>query len=959
MKQSSYFRPSMGKTILLIIFSFASVFVCKAQNLKGKITDAKTGEPLVGASVEVEKQGIKLKTTVNLDGSYIFRNLPAAKYELKVKFVGYKTTKEYEVVVGANQPAILDLQMQGESTELEGVKVTARSLNTTDNAVRHMEKNADIVQNIMSQRSIELSPDVTVANSLQRMSGVAIQRGSSGEGKYAIIRGMDQRYNTTLVNGIKIPSPDDKYRYVPMDIFPSDLLERLEVVKALTPAMEADAVGGVMNLIMKNAPGKELFTAFVASGSSTLFNDRPFTSFTHGVINKKDPSEINGPAPGYLAKVTDFPAGNLNFVPKSSPLNLQTGFTYGNRLFKKRLGFILGVGYQNNYRGSDQVLNTQYPGAKILPNAGGVTGNIYNNYPQFNDAINNQYSNQQRRVGINNKWDYSFNSNNKISLFNMYVRMDEYQARFSSDTDVNTNLGNIKFVSRSRWQIQNIYNSTLQGDHIIASNLTLNWSAVYSIAKQQIPDQAQFEYDNKKNSDGTFQYPLTTGVLKGMDRTWSHNTDQDIAGYLNFVYTPRIAKKDVEFSFGGMYRHKNRDNYYHHYSLSPVNSGTQMFTDIYSAQYSFKTNGGDDGTGDFGTGRNYSIRENVGAGYGQFKFMASSKLQVLGGLRLETTDQTYSTNLPTNLNAIYGHIYYADLLPSLHFKYKLNNKQNLRLSYFKSLVRPSFVDLIPQLVPASENEAYDQQGNPYVKHTTADNIDLRYEIFPKGVDQILIGGFLKQIHNPIETSFSHYSVTGGNSAPGTNILTPLNSGDVTNYGAELVFTKFFGKFGVNANYTYTHSLTNTTKFFLNYDTTSKNSVTISKIQSRPLQGQAKHIGNLSLLFKDPKTGIDIQLAYVYTGEKLSLLNTFYNLDTWQAPYSQLDLSFEWKIVKKVSIYGKVNNLTNSQTRFFIKQPYLIGNTLNKIPGQDDPANSIFVQRDTYKISYLLGLRFKL
>lgn len=126
-----------------------------------------------------------------------------------------------------------------------------------------------------------------------------------------------------------------------------------------------------------------------------------------------------------------------------------------------------------------------------------------------------------------------------------------------------------------------------------------------------------------------------------------------------------------------------------------------------------------------------------------------------------------------------------------------------------------------------------------------------------------------------------------------------------------------------------------------------------------MQGQANHVANVSLLFKHPKLGLDMQLAYVYTGERIALVSSYYELDTWQSPYSQLDFSFEKKIVKHLSLYGKVNNLTNSKTRFFIKQPYVLENTLNRIPGQDDAANSIFVQRDIYKTAFLLGLRFKL
>jgi len=340
--------------------------------------------------------------------------------------------------------------------------------------------------------------------------------------------------------------------------------------------------------------------------------------------------------------------------------------------------------------------------------------------------------------------------------------------------------------------------------------------------------------------------------------------------------------------------------------------------------------------------------------------MATSKLQVLGGVRIEYTNQHYNTAAPETYNLKYGRIWYTDVLPSLHLKYEINKKQNIRLSYFNSLVRPGFFEITPYYLDATEDQ-YAAQGNPTLKHTTADNFDLRYELFPGGADQVLAGVFYKKIDNPIETSFYNKLITGGNSGTSTAILTPQNFGNATNYGFELVATKYFGKFGINANYTYTHSAITTNKNYLFYDTTLNPNRGNTKVidQTRPMQGQANHIANVSLLVKDPKIGLDVQLAFVYTGEKLAQVSSYYELDTWQSPYSQLDFSFEKRIIKHLTFYGKINNLTNSKTRFFVKQPYVLENTLNRIPGQDDPENSIFVQRDVYKLSFLAGLRFKL
>jgi hypothetical protein len=946
------FTKLIFRNYLLILFLF--IFnAASAQTIKGKVTDAATGEPLVGATVSLADT--KFATIVNLDGSYVLKNIPAGKYEIKVKYSGYEKEKIKDVQVKAGQEIKgIDFQLKNESKELSGVIVASSKNGETDKYARSLERRSDVVQNILSAKAIELSPDVTVANSLQRVSGVTVQRSSSGEGRYAIIRGMDQRYNSTLVNGIKIPSPDDKFRYVPLDIFPSDILERLEVIKALTPSMEADAIGGVMNLVMKTAPDKRTFHVFAAAGENVLFIDRSFATFDHSVINKKDPAEINGN--NYIATDKDFARANLDQHKKTNPINLQTGITFSDRFLNKKLGFLIAGSYQNNYRGSDAIFNVidAQPTYRRNLTVNGMTGQNYDNNAKFGDANIRQYSTQNERIAINNKWDYIINKSNKISLFNLYVRLDEFQARYTVDTNVATNPGQITYNTRSRWQIQSIYNSTLQGQHNIKSNLKFNWSAVYSLAKQQVPDQADFNTTNVA-VNGVLQQQQN--LLKGMNRIWTHNTDKDYAGYLNFIYTPTIHQTNVELSVGGLYRHKNRDNYYNSYSLS-ANGATQNYTDIYNAAYSFNPSGA--GAPNLNTPNTYGLREEITAGYGQFKFMATHQLQILGGARIEYTNQNYTTAAPKTYNLKDGRIWYTDVLPSLHLKYEITKKQSIRASYFNSLVRPGFFEITPYYLEATEDQ-YAAQGNPTLKHTTADNFDLRYELFPGGSDQVLAGAFYKTIHNPIETAFYTKLITGGNSGTSTAILTPQNFGDATNYGFELVATKYFGKFGINANYTYTHSAITTDKNYFYYDTTLVPARGNTKVlsQTRPMQGQANHVANISLLVKDPKIGLDVQIAFVYTGEKLALVSSYYQLDTWQSPYSQLDFSFEKKIIKHFSLYGKMNNISNSKTRFFIKQPYVLENTLNRIPGQDDPMNSIFVQRDIYKLSYLLGLRFKL
>ena len=191
---------------------------------------------------------------------------------------------------------------------------------------------------------------------------------------------------------------------------------------------------------------------------------------------------------------------------------------------------------------------------------------------------------------------------------------------------------------------------------------------------------------------------------------------------------------------------------------------------------------------------------------------------------------------------------------------------------------------------------------------------------------------------------------------------PVNIGTATNYGFEAVVTKYFGVFGVSANYTYTKSSITNNNLYYSSRNSSGQIVSSQVSETRPLQGQSNHVGNLSLIYKNPKIGLDMQAAMVYTGERISFLSPFLGLNYWQSPTTQLDFSFEKRIVKKLTFYGKINNLTNAPYELSLHQSY---NDYLKTSGsralalQSDPGNKIIIQKDFYKTSYLFGLRYKL
>jgi len=925
----------LGKTnhLKLTIFSLLLVFSTQinAITIKGRILDSKTQEPLIGAII-IDKLNEKTNDEARLDGSYFIKKLKPGKHLFRIQYVGY-VKQEKEVYVSGNKDVVLDILMEPRRNTLAEVQIVGKLDNESSDYARSSEKKADNLLNILSARSIQLSPDITVANVLQRVSGVTVQKtANSGEGQYAIIRGMDKRYNYTLINGIKIPSPDDKNRYVPMDIFPAELISRIEVIKALTPDMEGDAIGGVMNLVMKDAPDKLLISVNGALGYNQLFFNRPFYQFNTQVVNLKSPAEMYGA--NYAAKPTDFTIDNLKFKPIKPFPNFNGGISIGDRFFNKRLGVILGVSNQNTYSGSDAFVAIP----RAQPNPGTLPG--------FETRESRTYSTQQNRLGIHNKIDFAINKFNKISLYNAYFELNKYISRHSVETSLSTGVGNVIAKDKSQTQLERIYNSTLQGNHELTKNLLVDWSAVYSKAWANYPDEVELQANSTV---------IDNPVLQSITHKWRHNTDQDIAGYLNVSWMPEFLNQ-TELKAGGLYRHKTRNNYYNEYKLDPIpdaNSNTQLFTTIDNARFAF--NGYNADLGSPVNQNDYDVTEDVGAFYGQVKAKLWNKLNVLAGARVEHTALAYSTPMPVTFVGKSGTQAYLDILPSIHLKYALTENQNLRLSYFSSITRPGFFEVIPYEI---SGETFDLKGNPYLKRSKAQNLDFRYELFPRASEQILAGFFYKNIKDPIE-----YGLVREN-GPSAMQLKPQNFGTATNYGIELVFNKYFGNFGISANYTYTKSSITTYKKTyqrVNPNDPTSDFATDSVKVTRPMQGQADHIGNLSLLYKNQKIGFDFQVSLVYTGQYISQVSGWQGLDYWSMPNTTFDLSFEKKLSKKInlSIFGKARNLLNSAaiTRILKPNDYYLSGSL-QLPQQDSP-NSIIVQKEQYGQNFLIGFRYSL
>lgn len=915
------------RLFLILLVFLSTVIGVFPLNLEGVVKDAATGEALIGANVYL-KNNPSVGTTTGFDGTFILQGLKPGKATLVCSYISYKTI-ERQVDILSDSKTKIELELVSYETELSDVVVIAGA-KISDLAVRNMERLSSNVMNIVGAKSIEISPDLSVANILQRVSGVVMERNSSGEGQYAILRGMDKRYNTTLVNGVKISSPDNKQRYIPLDIFPGELLDRLEVSKTQTAEKEGDATGGSINMVMKDAPTRFELKMNVATGYNGMFIDKQFIGYDYKNLIRQSPYETYGK--DHTADITNF--GNkikaLEFFQPQP--NIVAGISLGDRFFENKLGLMIAANYQHIYKGSEGVFFGDY----MNQNASTV---IVDKFEERN------YYEEQIQFGLHTKLDYKFNANHKLSFYNACIGARNPSVRLITGTNLSLNYNppqnmSVSYQTRLRLTDQQIFASTLQGEHTLKKNLQVDWSAVYSSAALQRPAQAYVEMDNTRVNGVDDIFVDVDGNI----HRWEHNRDADLSGILHAKYYMNLAVGKLTLQTGGLYRNKNRDNFWIEYTLKPENLSQKMGVDYESIQdihqISWYVGNPKGSLGPL----DYEAHERIGAAYLQGK-LERSGLELIAGLRYEYTDQGYYLLIKSLVYDQEGGQKYHDFLPNVHLKYSPEPNTNWRMSYYRSVNRPGFFEIVPYMVV---NEDYTEYGNPDLKRAVIDNFDLRWELFPKPTEQILIGAFYKHIDSPIE--FAYFSKNDRQYGYG-----PRNLGDANNLGIEIDIIKFVREFGIKANYTYTYSAIKTPKV---YYTVNDRGYTekLFKDQIRPLVGQAGHVANLSFLYKNTKHGLDGQLAVAYTGEKIVIASHFLDSDYWQKPTLQLDASAEKTFRNGLSVFVKANNLLNTPSVEFIKTH---NDANNPFPYQSADSGETIIRRSLYSRSILAGIRFKL
>ncbi|WP_334114037.1 TonB-dependent receptor, partial [Paucihalobacter sp.] len=781
---------------LLFLFSFSTIF-SQNGNIKGVVTDA-FGLFVPGANILIES--INKGSISDENGNYLILGVPEGTYEVVVKYLGFEDVT-MQIVVTAGQTIVTNFKLSESPEELAAVELRGFSLNSQARALNTQRNKANIT-NIVSTDQIGKFPDANIGDAMRRIPGITMQV-DQGESRNIIVRGLAPELNSVTLNGSRIPSAEGDNRNVQMDLIPSDMIQTIEVNKAVTPDMDADALGGSVNLVTRSSPQSFRLAATAGTG--------------------------------------------INFITNKRILN--GSFLVGDRSKDRKFGWMIAASINDNDFGSDNVEAVWANEAESPLTGEDIT---VNPYVEENDI--RVYLVQRVRRSFSANFDYAFNENNKIAFKSMYnwrddrenryrLRYDRINPVFEDGTEnIVSYTGRIRRqtkggipggrIQNTRLEEQRMYNFTLTGEHLVNS-LQVDWLISAAKASEDRPNERYTQYQTGSSIAlaGDFTNPrfpsfrptdpsqvtLDRFNLNSISEENQETQEEDFNAFVNFTLpSDFFGNGDGIIKFGGRLRLKDKFRNNNFFEYDPTGDNPQAFGTLAVVPTRDFTNpdflaGSQYAAGSFMSPEflgslnlrnpvlfdeedipdeylraNYNVSEDVFAGYIMANQKVSDKLSVLAGVRLETTKITATGNQIEEEEELIGQITdessYTNILPGVHFKYDLSNKTVFRLAWTNTLARPNYVDLVPTVDVLIEDEEI-VLGNSDLDPTTSMNFDFMAEHYFDNVGILSGGVFYKRINNFIYTQIGE--VPTGETNAGFRTFQPQNGDDAYVTGAEV------------------------------------------------------------------------------------------------------------------------------------------------------------------------------
>jgi TonB-dependent receptor len=884
------------KRLLLLICFTVTAFIAQAQKAKlsGKVTSARN-ESLIGVTITLKSDRNQV-TKTDVEGRFSFNIDVNKKYSVVLSYVGYKTkTLEDIKSTQSGEEVTLDVLLEESGVKLADVTVSAnRSSNkgSTDNALISFQKNTNTVASVISAESIKRSPDRNTAEILKRTPGTSIQ-----EGKYIIVRGLADRYNQAMLNGILLTSTEPDRKTFSFDLFPAQIIDNIIINKAFVPELPGEWAGGLIQVNTKDIPTKNFLNIQFATSYNTQSTGKDFFKDKGGKTDWYGIDDGTRSLPnGYTTK-SNFDTSNVafktslgktmanNWVPVKSVATPNYSFQlnggFSSTLWGKKIGGMIGVNFAENQRIQDN-LNQQNT----------LEANKFSMIYKYDDKKYITDINMGAIAGFS----IYLNPLNKIS-YKAIVNVksnNSFTQRFGNEYS----RGDLMKGNEFTFAQNTFFTNQLNGEHSLSNKLKFNWYGAFNILDSYSPDQRRLLYT--KSATGSDSYVLN--ISNSLSQQSGSRIFQSLSDY---IYTGggdlTYKLKQNTIKAGYMIQVKDRiyDAALFANFLPKDNPALRALpADVVFAPENFG-NGTDNKFGfDAIKGRNFRYMANtiLNAGYLQFDNKVSEKVRMVWGLRVENFDQLVGSVKVWDPRHTYSKV--TDYLPGLNTTIKLNQNSNLRITASQTVIRPelrelSFLNIFDFELNASV------QGNPNLKRTKITNTDIRYELYPGSGEVLTAGVFYKNFENAIEQIFSEGS-------GGASTFSYQNAKNAITYGVELEARKKLNKF-----FTFQANAS-----FINSKIKDEN----LKLE-RQLQGQSPYLINVGLLYDVVEKGFNATLLFNQIGERIYLVGDMQagsaSPDIYEAPRALVDFQMSKKVMNnKAEIKFSISDLLNQQQTFY-------------------------------------------
>lgn len=866
--------------------------------LRGRIIAAESGDPLPGASVTVE--GTKLGGIADQKGVYSVRGVPAGTYTITVRSLGYTEQQIVDVAVSSGV-TVLDVILQDSIEEGESLVVTAKAGTGTEAGLLSIRRKAGTVNDGISRAEIRRSPDATSGDAIARVTGMSVVGG-----KFISVRGTNERYNTTQVNGVELPSTEPDKKSFSFDLFPANLLENMIVSKTFTPDLPGNFTGGFVQLNTIDFPDTRTLRLSVSASYD------PATTFDPMHTGARGGNDWLGIDDGIRSLPADFPSTTIfrdslepeaqyelarrfsnTWAPVSldAPLNSSFLLSYGDRfhVIGNDLGVVAALSYRNSYQRQEILRRDEsvfdYAGEENLYSV--LWGGLFN-------------------------VSYKLSDMHSISLRNIYNRTAE--DRFTALEGDDLHNFQQRRLTGSSYLERSFYSGQMGGEHLFPKlgNLRFQWKGSGSIGVRDEPDYRRVTYIRGDSSEPYRLGLFDAATWKNVGRTFNH-LDEEVFGF-NGDLTMPIGESKLKA--GALVENKTRTFAQRAFAYGSKNSGWKFTTAAIDTVFLPEHIAPDRifFVEQTVPSMAYNAHSNLNAAYLMadlsFKFLGADLRTILGGrleqMRLTMASASNADNSP--VNADYDQ---TDLLPALTVIYAASSALNVRAAYSRTVTRPEFREYAPFSFYdfATGQDIY---GNPNLRRALSTNYDLRVEYFPGPGEVAAVSFFHKNIEDAIEqVALSGIAFTNPQ-------LTWNNADEARNTGIELELRKSFGfiheslsPFSFSANYTWLES-----------ESVVKGDSLRSAKKGR-LQGQSPYVINAGLSYDNTTLGTSVTLLFNRFGPRiLEVTNRDPNStepsarpDFIEQPRSQLDLSIAQTFLTRFEARLTLKNLLGEDVVF--------------------------------------------